>query len=59
MNGIMETSLDDFGVLVVPRPKGEPEYDTRAVMEYRKEHGLSANDMTPELLKQFAFKSKS
>lgn len=53
MNGIMETSLDDFAMLVVPKPEDEPWINVRAVLAYREEHGLSAEEMTPELLEPF------
>lgn len=53
MNGIMGTSLDDFGLIAVPKPEDEPWINVRAVLAYREEHGLSAEEMTPELLAPF------
>ncbi len=56
MNATMETSLDDYGALTVPRPENEPVYDLRAILLYQQKTGLKPEEMTEDILEQFIIK---
>ena len=54
MNGIMKTSLDNFGPLTAHGDfNAGPHYNFRKLGRYCREHGIEPNDLPPEKLAEF------